>query len=157
MRQARAGGEDLGSAGAGAEDAGAAIARILESASMARAEFSCSVRVQALPEHTQEPAGPYAYAYTVTIRNTGEVAAQLVARRWLVSDAHGHVEEVRGLAVVGRQPLLKPGEAFEYTSWTRIATPHGSMQGTFYCMTEDAHAFEAPVPAFTLGEAASLH
>ena len=117
---------------------------------MPRPEFSCSVQVQYLPEHSGSPAGPYAFAYTVTIRNTGDVTAQLVARRWLVTDANGKVQEVRGLAVVGRQPLLKPGESFEYTSWTRVDTPHGSMQGTFLCMTEDAQPFEAPVAPFAL-------
>jgi len=124
---------------------------------MARPEFNCSVQVQYLPEHSGDPDGPYAFAYTVTIRNTGDVAAQLVARRWLVTDANGQVQEVRGLAVVGRQPLLKPGETFEYTSWTRLATSHGSMQGTFYCMTEDAQAFEAPVAAFALRQPGMLH
>ena len=105
---------------------------------MAKPEFHCEVRVQYLPEQSQPPEGPFAFAYTVTIRNSGDVTAQLVARHWIVTDADGHVEEVRGLAVVGHQPLLKPGETFEYTSWTRIATPHGQMRGTFFCMTEDA-------------------
>lgn len=117
---------------------------------MAKPEFSSSVRVQYLPDRSNPPEGPFAFAYTVTIRNTGDCTAQLVARQWLVTDAHGRTEEVRGLAVVGHQPLLKPGEAFEYTSWTQLATPHGSMRGTFYCMTDDARAFEAEVPAFEL-------
>ena len=123
---------------------------------MTRPEFSVSVRVQYLPEQSQ-PEGPHAYAYTVTIRNTGEVAAQLVARRWRVTDEHGKTEEVRGLAVVGHQPVLNPGEVFEYSSWTQVSTPQGSMQGTFYCMTEDARTFEAPVPAFGLVSPGSLH
>jgi ApaG protein len=122
-----------------------------------RAEFSCSVRVQFLPEQSDEPEGPFAFAYTVTIRNSGEVAAQLVARQWLITNAEGRVEEVRGLAVVGHQPLLKPGEQFEYTSWTRIDTPQGSMRGTFFCMTEEAQAFEAPVPEFALVHPNALH
>lgn len=124
---------------------------------MARPEFRCDVRVQYLPEQSQPPAGPHAFAYTVTIRNTGDVTAQLVARHWIVTDAAGHREDVRGLAVVGHQPLLKPGEQFEYTSWTRIATPHGQMRGTFFCMTEDAHPFDAEVPAFELVYPGSLH
>ncbi|MFM7704575.1 MAG: Co2+/Mg2+ efflux protein ApaG [Rubrivivax sp.] len=124
---------------------------------MAKPEFSCSVQVQYLPERSGDPDGPYAFAYTVTVRNTGDVTAQLVARRWLVTDANGQEQEVRGLAVVGRQPLLKPGETFEYTSWTRLATSHGSMQGTFYCMTEDARAFEAPVAVFALRQPGVLH
>jgi ApaG protein len=124
---------------------------------MARPEFSCEVKVQYLPEQSQPPEGPFAFAYTVTIRNTGDVTAQLVARQWLVSDAEGRVEEVRGLAVVGHQPLLKPGETFEYSSWTRIPTPHGSMKGTYFCLTEDARPFEAPVPEFQLVFPGLLH
>jgi ApaG protein len=124
---------------------------------MSRPAFTCEVRVQYVPEQSQPPDGPFAFAYTVTIRNSGDVTAQLVARQWLIHDAEGRQEEVRGLAVVGHQPLLKPGESFEYTSWTRIATPHGSMRGTFFCMTEDARPFEAPVPEFQLVFPGLLH
>ncbi len=119
--------------------------------------FSCSVKTQYLPEQSQLPDGPFGFAYTVTIVNSGDIAAQLVARHWVITDATGHVEEVRGLAVVGHQPLLKPGESFEYTSWTRLATPHGTMHGTFFCMTEDARSFDAPVEVFTLAKASALH
>ena len=117
---------------------------------MAQAEFTCEARVQYLAEESQPPDGPFAFSYTIRIRNSGEVTAQLVARHWIVTDAVGRVEEVRGLAVVGHQPLLKPGEKLEYTSWTRIDTPHGQMRGTFFCMTEDAQSFEATVPEFQL-------
>jgi len=120
-------------------------------------EFTCAVRTQYLAEQSSPPDGPYAFAYTVSIRNTGGVAAQLVARHWVITDADNQVEEVRGLAVVGHQPLLKPGEQFEYTSWTQIPTPHGAMRGTFFCMTEDAHAFDAPVPEFALVFPGALH
>jgi ApaG protein len=130
---------------------------LLESPPMSRPSFACSVTTEFLPEQSQLPDGPFAYAYTVTVRNDGDVAAQLVARHWVITDATGHVEEVRGLAVVGHQPLLKPGESFEYTSWTRIATPQGSMRGTYFCMTEDAHPFDAPVPEFTLARPEHLH
>ena len=123
----------------------------------ARPEFSCQVRVQYLPEQSQEPDGPYAFAYTVNIVNTGPVTAQLVARHWVITNATGRVEEVRGLAVVGHQPLLKPGERFEYTSWTRIDTPHGSMRGTFFCMSEQAQAFDAEVAEFMLVHPNALH
>ncbi len=119
--------------------------------------FSCSVKTAYLPEQSKLPDGPFAYSYTVTITNDGGVAAQLVARHWVITDAAGHVEQVRGLAVVGHQPLLKPGESFEYTSWTQLATPQGTMQGTFFCMTEDAFSFEAPIPPFTLARASALH
>ena len=124
---------------------------------MTRPEFSCSVSMKYMPEQSMPPDGPFAFAYAVTIRNSGDIAAQLVARHWVVTDANAHVEEVRGLAVVGHQPLLKPGEQFEYTSWTRIGTPHGHMRGTFFCMTEDAHAFQADVPEFQLVFPCLLH
>jgi ApaG protein len=124
---------------------------------MAKPEFTCSVRVQYLAEQSQLPSGPYAFAYTVTILNSGDVTAQLVARHWRISNARDEHEDVRGLAVVGHQPLLKPGEQFEYTSWTRLATPHGQMRGTFYCMTEDAYPFEAAVPEFLLVYPGALH
>ena len=98
---------------------------------MPKPQFTCQVQVQYLPEQSQPPEGPFAFAYTVNIRNTGNVTAQLVARHWVMTNAEGRQEEVRGLAVVGHQPVLKPGEQFEYSSWTRLDTPHGSMRGTF--------------------------
>lgn len=113
--------------------------------------------MQYIAEQSHPPDGPFAFAYTVTIRNTGDITAQLVARHWIVTDADGNGEDVRGLAVVGHQPLLKPGENFEYTSGTRIPTPHGSMKGTFFCMTEDAHPFEAAIPEFQLVFPGMLH
>jgi ApaG protein len=124
---------------------------------MAHPEFSVSVKVAYLEEQSQPSAGVFAFAYTVGIVNSGDVGAQLVARHWAITDAQGHTEEVRGLAVVGHQPLLKPGESFEYTSWTRIATPQGTMRGTFFCMTEDARPFDSPVPEFMLAQPHQLH
>ena len=124
---------------------------------MSRPEFTVTVQVQFLPEQSQVPSGPFAYAYTITIVNTGDVTAQLIARHWIITDANGETEEVRGLAVVGHQPLLKPGERFEYTSWTRVGTPSGTMRGTFFCITEDAHWFESPVPEFMLAQREALH
>jgi ApaG protein len=124
---------------------------------MPHPEFTCAVIVRHLPEQSDPQNGEHAFAYTVTIRNTGDVAAQLIARHWIITDAHGHTEEVRGLAVVGQQPLLKPGERFEYTSGTRLATPHGTMRGTFFCMTDDARPFEAPIAEFGLTLASALH
>ena len=124
---------------------------------MTRPELSSSIKVSYLDEQSQPSAGVFAFAYTVTIVNSGDVTAQLVARHWIITDATGHTEEVRGLAVVGHQPLLKPGESFEYTSWTRLATPQGTMRGTFFCMTEHAQAFDAPVAEFMLARAEQLH
>ena len=124
---------------------------------MSKPQFTCTVAVRHLAEQSDADAGLYAFAYTVTIRNSGDVTGQLIARHWIISDANGHTEEVRGLAVVGHQPVLKPGESFEYTSWTRLRTPQGTMRGTFFCMTEDAHPSEAPIAEFGLAIASSLH
>ena len=124
---------------------------------MVKPEFTTSVLVRHLPEQSDREAGQYAFAYTITIKNSGDVTGQLIARHWVVTDSTGHVEEVRGLAVVGHQPVLKPGESFEYTSWTRLATPHGTMRGTFFCMTDDAKPFDAPVHEFGLTLASALH
>lgn len=85
------------------------------------------------------------------------MAAQLIARHWLITDQRDQTEEVRGLGVVGQQPMLKPGEEHQYTSWTELQTPQGTMQGTYFCMTVDAESFEALVPAFLLGNARDLH
>jgi ApaG protein len=118
--------------------------------SMSAYEFSVDVQPRYLPEESDPDEGVFAFAYTVTIRNTGRVAAQLISRHWIITDANGRVEEVKGLGVVGHQPLLKPGEGFEYTSWTRLATPRGTMGGSYFCVAEDGERFEAPIPAFSL-------
>ena len=124
---------------------------------MANPQFTCSVSVRHLAEQSDPQEHQYAFAYTVTIRNTGDTTAQLIARHWIITDAENRIEEVRGLAVVGHQPVLKPGEQFEYTSWTRISTPQGTMRGTFMCMTDEAEAFDAPVAEFGLTLASALH
>ena len=121
------------------------------------AHFTCSAITRYLPEQSSATEGLYAFTYTLTIRNTGHRSAQLIARHWIIQDGTEHIEEVRGLGVVGQQPLLKPGEQFEYTSWTRIATPRGTMRGTFFYITEDAHWFEAQVPTFELSLNQALH
>ncbi len=124
---------------------------------MTRPEFTCSAVVRHLPEQFEPELGLHAFSYTITVHNTGDVAAQLIARQWIITDARGYQEEVRGLAVVGQQPFLQPGERFEYTSWTRIPSPQGSMRGVFFCMTEDARPFEAPIPEFAMALASALH
>ncbi len=124
---------------------------------MPKPEFTTSVVVRHLPEQSDRDAGQYAFAYTITITNSGGVTGQLIARHWIVTDANGHVDEVRGLAVVGHQPVLKPGETFEYTSWTRLATPNGTMRGTFFCMSEDARPFDTPIGEFGMTLASALH
>lgn len=124
---------------------------------MAEAEFTVHVLVRSLPEQTDPAQHLYGYAYTITIRNTGRVPAQLIAREWEITDHHGQRQHVRGLGVVGHQPMLQPGESFDYTSWAQIGTPQGSMQGRFFCITHDAHWFETPVAEFALADSAHLH
>ena len=124
---------------------------------MPKYEFSVSVRPQFVPEHSKPDEEQFLFAYTVTIRNTGEVAAQLISRHWIITDANNKVEEVQGLGVVGEQPLLQPGEAFEYTSGCPIATPVGSMRGSYQCVAEDGTRFEAPIPEFLLSMPRTLH
>ncbi|MBA4110773.1 MAG: Co2+/Mg2+ efflux protein ApaG [Leptothrix sp. (in: Bacteria)] len=124
---------------------------------MSHPQFTCAVVPQFLEEQSNPAQQEYAFSYTVTIVNSGDVPAQLIGRHWVITDATGHVEEVRGLGVVGHQPMLKPGEKFEYTSWTRLSTPHGLMQGTFFCMTDEAQPFDAPIEPFSLARSQSLH
>ena len=121
------------------------------------ARFTCTVKVQHMADQSDPAGAQHAYAYTVTIVNTGKVVAQLVGRHWLITNAHGQTQEVRGLAVVGHQPVLKPGEQFEYTSWVQLDTPMGTMRGTYFCMTDEAVAFEAAVPEFMLAPPQALH
>jgi ApaG protein len=117
---------------------------------MSKYQFTCEVEPQYLSEQSAPDEGLYAFAYTVTLTNTGEVTAQLISRHWLVEDANGHTEEVKGLGVVGNQPLLRPGESFQYTSGTRLKTPTGHMRGSYFCVAEDGERFECPVPPFLL-------
>ena len=124
---------------------------------MAKYEFSVSVRPQYLVEHSNPDEQHYVFAYTVTIRNTGEHTAQLISRHWVITDGNNAVEEVRGEGVVGEQPVLKPGEAFEYTSGCPLPTPVGSMRGSYQCVADDGTAFEAPIPEFVLSTPRTLH
>ena len=117
---------------------------------MPKYQFRVEVEPQFLP-HESEPARElYGFAYTITVHNTGEVPAQLISRHWVINDARGHTEEVKGLGVVGQQPLLKPGESFQYTSGCRLRTSSGTMHGTFHCVAEDGEPFDTPVPLFVL-------
>ena len=117
---------------------------------MSKYLFSVEVQPEYLPEQSEPEAALYAFSYTITIRNAGRVPAQVISRHWIINDANGHTEEVKGLGVVGHQPLLKPGEAFQYTSGCRLRTPSGSMHGSFFCVAEDGERFETPVPLFVL-------
>jgi ApaG protein len=119
---------------------------------MAKYRFSVDVQPQYLPEQSVPEHELYSFAYTITVTNTGEVTAQLIARHWIITNAAGEIEEVKGLGVVGHQPLLKPGEAFHYTSGCRLRTPTGSMQGSYFCVAEDGERFEAEIPTFDLDD-----
>jgi ApaG protein len=110
-----------------------------------------------IPEQSDEVAGRYVFAYTIKIANTGTAAAQLISRHWVITDANHAVQEVRGLGVVGEQPMLKPGEQFEYTSGTALSTPMGVMRGTYQMVAEDGENFDAEIPEFTLSVPRVLH
>ena len=112
---------------------------------------------QFLPDQSDPDNDRYVFAYTITIKNIGSVPAQLISRHWIITDANNAVQEVRGLGVVGEQPLLKPGESFEYTSGTALATPVGTMKGTYQMTAEDGVQFEAEIPEFTLAIPRVLH
>jgi len=120
-------------------------------------ELTVSTQTQFVPEQSDADNGRYVFAYTITLRNTGSVAAQLISRHWIVSDANGRVQEVRGLGVVGVQPLLKPGESYEYTSGTALGTPVGTMRGSYQMVAEDGTQFDASIPEFTLSIPRVLH
>lgn len=117
---------------------------------MSQPPFHCTAQPEFLADQSDPARGVCAFAYTITIRNTGTVAAQLIARHWVITDALGHTDEVKGLGVVGQQPLLKPGESFQYTSGTRLRTASGIMRGSFLVVTEDGERFDVEVPAFVL-------
>ena len=113
-----------------------------------------NIQITAKPEYVAERSSPkdgeYFWAYTIEIINLGRMPVQLVTRHWKITDANGRVEEVRGPGVVGKQPLLRPGERFEYTSGVPLSTPSGLMAGTFQMVADDGEGFDAVVPAFSL-------
>jgi ApaG protein len=119
---------------------------------MARHAFEVQVLPQFLPEQSAPEQGIWSFAYTITITNSGEVPAQLISRHWIITNEIGEIEEVKGLGVVGHQPLLKPGEAFEYTSGCRLRTASGTMKGSYFCVAEDGERFEVDIPEFVLDD-----
>lgn len=116
-----------------------------------------TVRSQYIPERSSISGKQYAFAYTVTIANQGTVTTRLESRHWIITDAVGHIEEVRGPGVVGVQPRLRPGESFEYTSWCVIATPSGDMRGTYQMVTDAGGTFDADIAPFHLGMPQTLN
>ncbi|MBN8463164.1 MAG: Co2+/Mg2+ efflux protein ApaG [Dechloromonas sp.] len=119
------------------------------------------IEITPVPHFMSDQSSPdddrYVFGYTITIRNVGELPAQLISRHWIITDANNEVQEVRGLGVVGHQPLLKPGEAFEYNSGCVLATPIGTMKGTYQMVGEDGTRFDAEIPEFVLAIPRVLH
>ena len=120
-----------------------------------------NIRVEVDTRYIEEQSLPqqdrYVFAYTITISNEGDVPARLLTRHWLITDANGKVNEVRGEGVVGEQPYLKPGESFRYTSGTLLETPVGSMEGSYQMVADDGEQFDAEIPPFTLSIPRTLH
>jgi ApaG protein len=119
--------------------------------------IAIEVATRFLPEESAPDDGRYVFAYTIRIHNHGAVAAQLISRHWIITDANGKVQEVRGDGVVGEQPRLAPGESFEYTSGAVLETGLGTMRGSYRMRTDDGTAFDAPIDAFTLSIPRTLH
>lgn len=121
--------------------------------------YECSVTVEAvfIPEQSEVERNRYAFQYHVKITNTGNIAAQLISRHWIITEASGEQQEVKGLGVVGAQPLLNPNESFEYTSGTLISMPMGEMRGTYQMVAEDGTQFDAIIHPFTLSMPRVLH
>ncbi len=110
-----------------------------------------------IPNQSDPAENQYVFAYTIHIRNTGEQPAQLIGRHWIITNANGETQEVRGDGVVGEQPYLRPGESFRYTSGTALTTPVGSMQGSYRMRRDDGQLFEAPIAPFSLAVPNSLN
>jgi ApaG protein len=120
-------------------------------------DITVAARTAFIPDQSDMESSRYVFAYTITITNTGTLPAQLVSRHWIITDSNNQVQEVRGLGVVGEQPTLRPNESFQYTSGTAIATPVGTMRGTYQMVAEDGVQFDAPIPEFTLSMPRVLH
>ena len=124
-------------------------------------EKVCDIRIQVATRYVDEQSEPeldrYVFAYTITISNEGGVAAKLISRHWIITDANGKVQEVSGDGVVGEQPHLQPGEEFQYSSGAVLETPVGAMQGLYRMETDTGVNFDAPIAAFTLAVPGLLH
>jgi ApaG protein len=122
-----------------------------------RHKINIEVETNYLDDQSEPREQRYVFAYTITIRNEGEVPAKLLTRHWIITDANGRVQEVRGDGVVGEQPYLKPGQGFRYSSGAVLETPVGTMQGSYQMVGDDGAKFEAPIPAFRLAIPGMLH
>ena len=122
-----------------------------------RHRISIDVETAYLDDQSEPREQRYVFAYTITIRNEGEVPAKLLTRHWIITDANGRVQEVRGDGVVGEQPYLKPGQGFRYSSGAVLETPVGTMQGSYQMIADDGAQFDAPIAAFRLAMPGMLH
>jgi ApaG protein len=120
-------------------------------------EITVAAHATYVEDQSDPSRDAYVFAYRITVTNTGTVPAQLVSRHWIITDGEHRVQEVKGQGVVGQQPVLAPGESFEYTSGTHLATPVGTMRGTYRMVAGDGHAFDATIPPFTLSVPRILH
>lgn len=120
-------------------------------------DIAVTVTPQYLPDQSEPNEHQFVFAYTVRITNNGKLAAQIISRHWVITDGKQNTQEVRGLGVVGQQPLLAPGESFEYTSGCPLPTPVGTMRGTYHCVGENGVPFEVPIKEFVLAMPRTLH
>lgn len=120
-------------------------------------DIHISVDTSYIEDQSDPLSERYVFSYTITIHNAGNSAAKLINRHWVITDANGDVQEVRGEGVVGEKPHLKPGEAFRYTSGTVMQTPVGSMRGSYEMLTDDDDTFDVEIPMFTLSIPGVLH
>lgn len=122
-----------------------------------RYQIDVSVVTRFLPEQSQPDNDRYAFAYTITVQNNGQLPAKLMSRHWLITNGDGEVEEVRGTGVVGQQPLIEPGASHTYSSGAVISTRVGTMQGTYQMFAEDGKRFDAIIAPFRLAVPGALH
>ena len=120
-------------------------------------EITVAAEATYVTDQSDPSRNQYVFAYRITVTNTGSVPAQLVSRHWIITDSEHRVQEVKGAGVVGQQPVLKPGESFEYTSGTHLPTPVGTMRGTYQMVADDGLAFDAAIAPFTLSVPRVLH
>jgi ApaG protein len=120
-------------------------------------DIAVSARSAYLADQSDPDNGRHVFAYTIRITNNGSIAAQLISRHWIITDASNRVQEVNGLGVIGEQPLLQPGETFEYSSGSVIATAVGTMRGSYQMRATDGTEFDAAIPEFTLSMPRVLH
>ena len=122
-----------------------------------RYEITVEAQATYVADQSDPSRDQYVFAYRIKVINTGTVSAQLISRHWIITDGEHRVQEVKGAGVIGQQPVLKPGESFEYTSGTQIATPVGTMRGSYQMVADDGRNFDAPIPSFTLSVPRVLH